>query len=66
MMCNVSYVVCIYSMLNGVIHSREVRKVKAAARRGAQGLPVGKDQGKAPSRTLGCNKCEKPSVSFLV
>jgi hypothetical protein len=30
MMCNVSYVVCIYSMLNGVIDSREVRRAKAA------------------------------------
>jgi hypothetical protein len=31
MMCNVvSYVVCRYSMLNGVIDSREVRRVKAA------------------------------------
>jgi TorA maturation chaperone TorD len=30
MMCNVSYVVCGYSMLNGVIDSREVRRVKAA------------------------------------
>jgi hypothetical protein len=28
-MCNVSYVVCRYSMLNGVIDSREVRRVKA-------------------------------------
>jgi hypothetical protein len=30
MMCNVSYVVCRYSMLNGVIDSREVRRAKAA------------------------------------
>jgi hypothetical protein len=30
MMCNVSYVVCRYSMLNGLIDSREVRRVKAA------------------------------------
>jgi hypothetical protein len=30
MMCNVSYVVCRYSMLNGVIDFREVRRVKAA------------------------------------
>jgi hypothetical protein len=29
MMCNVSYIVCRYSMLNGVIDSREVRRVKA-------------------------------------
>jgi Ni,Fe-hydrogenase III large subunit len=28
MMCNVSYVVCRYSMLNGVIDSRKVRRVK--------------------------------------
>jgi hypothetical protein len=28
MMCNVSYVVCRYSMLNGVIDSSEVRRVK--------------------------------------
>jgi hypothetical protein len=28
-MCNVSYVVCLYSMLNGLIDSREVRRVKA-------------------------------------
>jgi hypothetical protein len=27
-MCNVSYVVCLYSMLNGLIDSREVRRVK--------------------------------------
>jgi hypothetical protein len=30
MMCNVSYVVCKYSILNGVIDSREVRRAKAA------------------------------------
>jgi hypothetical protein len=30
MMCNVSYVVCRYSMLNGVIDSGEVRRMKAA------------------------------------
>jgi hypothetical protein len=30
MMCNVSYVVCRYSMLNGVIDSTEVRMAKAA------------------------------------
>jgi hypothetical protein len=30
MMCNVTYVMCRYSMLNGVIDSREVRRVKAA------------------------------------
>jgi hypothetical protein len=30
MMCNVSYVVCRYSMLNGVIDSREVRRAKEA------------------------------------
>jgi hypothetical protein len=30
MMCNVSYVVCRYSMLNGLIDNREVRRVKAA------------------------------------
>jgi hypothetical protein len=30
MMCNVIYVVCRYSMLNGVIDSREVRRAKAA------------------------------------
>jgi hypothetical protein len=30
MMCNVSYVVCRYSMLNGLIDSREVRRAKAA------------------------------------
>jgi Ni,Fe-hydrogenase III large subunit len=29
MMCNVSYVVCRYSILNGVIDSREVRRAKA-------------------------------------
>jgi hypothetical protein len=29
MMCNVSYVVCRYSMLNGLIDSREVRRAKA-------------------------------------
>jgi hypothetical protein len=29
MMCNVSCAVCIYSILNGVINSREVRRVKA-------------------------------------
>jgi hypothetical protein len=29
-MCNVSYVVCRYSMLNGLIDSREVRRAKAA------------------------------------
>jgi hypothetical protein len=31
MMCNVSYVVCRYSMLNGVIYFREVRKAKATS-----------------------------------
>jgi hypothetical protein len=30
MMCNMSYVVCIYSMLNELIDSREVRRAKAA------------------------------------
>jgi hypothetical protein len=30
MMCNLSYVVCRYSMLNGVIDTMEVRRVKAA------------------------------------
>jgi hypothetical protein len=30
MMCTVSYVLCRYSMLNGVIDSREVGRVKAA------------------------------------
>jgi hypothetical protein len=30
MMCNVTYVVCRYSILNGVIDSREVRRAKAA------------------------------------
>jgi hypothetical protein len=30
MMCNVSYVVCRCGMLNGLIVSREVRRVKAA------------------------------------
>jgi hypothetical protein len=30
MMCNVSYVVCRYSLLNGLINSREVRRAKAA------------------------------------
>jgi hypothetical protein len=30
MMCNVSYVVCRYSVLNRVIDSREVRGAKAA------------------------------------
>jgi hypothetical protein len=30
MMCNMSYVLCKYSMLNGLIDSREVRRVKAA------------------------------------
>jgi hypothetical protein len=30
MICNVTYVVCRYSMLNGLIDSREVRRVKAA------------------------------------
>jgi hypothetical protein len=29
MMCNVNYMVCIYSMLNGLIESRVVRRVKA-------------------------------------
>jgi hypothetical protein len=29
-MCNVSYVICRYSMLNGLIDSREVRRAKAA------------------------------------
>jgi hypothetical protein len=29
MVCNVSYVVCKYSMINEVIDSREVRRVKA-------------------------------------
>jgi hypothetical protein len=29
MMCNVSYVICRYSILNGVIDSMEVRIVKA-------------------------------------
>jgi hypothetical protein len=29
MMCNMSYVVCRYSMLNGLIDSREVRRAKA-------------------------------------
>jgi hypothetical protein len=56
MMCNVSYVVCKYFMLNGVIDYREVRRAKAVARHGAQGLSVGKDQGKALSRTLGCKE----------
>jgi hypothetical protein len=28
MMCNMSYVVCRYSMLNGVIDSRELRRAK--------------------------------------
>jgi hypothetical protein len=28
MMCNVSYVVCRYSMLNGLIVSKEVRRTK--------------------------------------
>jgi hypothetical protein len=31
MMCNMSYVVCRYSMLNGLIDSSEVRRVKAAS-----------------------------------
>jgi hypothetical protein len=30
MMCNVIYVVCRYSILNGLIDSREVRRAKAA------------------------------------
>jgi hypothetical protein len=30
MMCNVNYVMCRYSMLNGLIDSREVRRAKAA------------------------------------
>jgi hypothetical protein len=30
MMCYISYVVCRYSILNGLIDSREVRRVKAA------------------------------------
>jgi hypothetical protein len=30
MMCNVTYIVCKYSILNGVIDSREVRRAKAA------------------------------------
>jgi hypothetical protein len=30
MMCNVSYVVCKYSMLSGLIDSKEVRRAKAA------------------------------------
>jgi hypothetical protein len=29
-MCNVSYAMCRYSILNGVLYSREVRRVKAA------------------------------------
>jgi hypothetical protein len=37
MMCNVSYVVCGYSMLNGVIDSREVRRVKAVGRSQSSG-----------------------------
>jgi hypothetical protein len=31
MMCNVNYVVCKYSMLNGVIDSKEVRRMKTAS-----------------------------------
>jgi hypothetical protein len=30
MMCNVNYIMCRYSMLNGLIDSREVRSVNAA------------------------------------
>jgi hypothetical protein len=56
MMCNVTYVVCRYSMLNGVIDSREVRRAKAAGPSWSSGAAVDKDQGKAPSRTLGCKK----------
>jgi hypothetical protein len=56
MMCNVTYVVCRYSMLNGVIDSREVRRVKVADPSWSSGLPVMKDQGKVPSRALGCKK----------
>jgi hypothetical protein len=36
-MCNVTYVVCRYSMLNGVIDSREVRRMKAVGQSRSSG-----------------------------
>jgi hypothetical protein len=41
MMCNVSYVVCRYSMLNGVIDSREVGRAKAAGSSRSSGVASG-------------------------
>jgi hypothetical protein len=38
MMCNVSYVVCRYSMLNGLIGSREVIRAKAAGSSWSSGI----------------------------
>jgi hypothetical protein len=56
MMCNVSYVVWRYSMLNELIDSREERRVKAVGSSWSSGLPVSKVQGKEPSMMLGCKK----------
>jgi hypothetical protein len=38
MMCNMSYVVCRYSMLNGLIDSREVRRAKVVGSSRSSGI----------------------------